>query len=142
MRIYVASRFAAYERVRAFVDDMVTAGHEPTHDWTRTPEFGRDGHPLLADPEALTPGVACTHAQADLRGVRQADLVVFLADGSDFCGALLEVGSACALGVPVWVVAPWRRSIFWHLPNVTVMPSEDAAREGLGMAPLALGMAA
>jgi hypothetical protein len=135
--IYTASRFSAYERVRAFNDDARAAGHTITHDWTRTDEFGADGHPLHVAEGDLAPDVAARYAMDDLtHGVRKADVIVFLAEDAGqggFCGALIEFGYAFACGIPVFVVAPWRPSIFWHLPNVTVLPDENAVRERLGM---------
>lgn len=137
MRIYTASKFANYERVRAFNDAARSVGHIITHDWTRTKEFGPDGHPLHNEEGDLAPDVARGYASDDLqRGVATADAIVFLADdpgSGGFCGALIEYGYAMACRLPVYVVAPWRPSIFWHLPNVTVLPTEDAVRERLGM---------
>lgn len=133
MRIYVASRFSDYERVRALCDEIRATGYTVTHDWTRTREFGPDGHPLSASPDDLPPLEARGHAQADLEGVRSADLVVFLADLGDYCGALIEVATAIAAGRQVFVVKPWRPSIFWHLPRVTVYPHLDAVRHSLGL---------
>lgn len=129
-------RFSSYERVRAFCDDLRSAGHEVTHDWTRTDEFGPDGHPHAVEGD-LAPGAAARYAMTDLsHGVRRADVCVFLAEDAGeggFCGSLIEFGYAMATAIPVLVVAPWRPSIFWHLPGVTVLPDEPAARDALGM---------
>lgn len=137
MNIYTAARFSDYERVRAFNDDARAAGHTITHDWTRTNEFGPDGHPLHVKEGDLAPDVAARYAMDDLtHGVRRADTCVFLADDAGeggFCGALIEFGYACAHAIPVMVVAPWRASIFWHLPNVEVT-DERTTRAYLGMA--------
>lgn len=140
MRIYTASRFSAYERVRAFNDDARAAGHVISHDWTRTDEFGDDGHPLHKAEADLDPAAAAGYAMDDLtHGAGKADVIVFLAEDAGeggFCGALIEFGYATALAIPIYVVAPWRPSIFWHLPNVVLMPDEAAVRATLGMAPL------
>jgi nucleoside 2-deoxyribosyltransferase len=124
-------RFGAYERVRAFNDDARMAGHEITQDWTRTSEFGADGHPLKPGDES-DPAL-WKHAVADLEGVATADACVFLADEGNYCGALIEYGYALACGVPVYVIAPWRMSIFWHSPLTTILPDETAVRDMLGM---------
>lgn len=139
MKLYVMCRFAEYERVRKFCDDAREAGHTITHDWTRTAEFGPDGHPLSTDEGAMDPDVAWSHARDDLkRGVYHADTLVFLADQGGYCGALIEYGAALAHEKPVLLVAPWRPSIFWQAPTTTILPDEDAAREALGMALLAV----
>lgn len=128
MKLYVACRFGAYERVRSFCDDAREAGHTITHDWTP------DGHPLTMDEGALDPAVAWSHARDDLkRGVYHADVVVFLADEGGYCGALIEYGAALAYEKPVFLVAPWRPSIFWQAPHTTILPDENAARDALGM---------
>lgn len=136
MKVYVMCRFSQYERVRAFCDDLRAAGHTVTHDWTRTDEFDENGHPHHVAEGDLAPDVAARFAMDDLRGVRSADLCVFLAEDAGeggFCGALIEFGTATANAVPVIVVAPWRPSIFWHLPGVEVVESEATARDRLGM---------
>jgi hypothetical protein len=134
VKLYVACRFAAYERVRAFCDDACEAGHSITHDWTRTAEFGPDGHPLSTDEGAMEPDAAWAHARDDLKlGVYWADAVVFLADEGGYCGALIEYGAALAYEKPVLLVAPWRPSISWQCPQTTILPDENAAREMLGM---------
>jgi hypothetical protein len=136
MKLYTASKFANYERVRAFNNAARAAGHAITHDWTRTDEFTADGHPKQADEALITPELGGHHAALDLfSGVAPADALVFLAEDGGYCGALIEFGAACALGKPVLIVDPWRASIFWHLPNVTVFATEDAVREHLGMDP-------
>lgn len=133
MKLYVMCRFGAYGRVRAFCDDARAAGHEITHDWTRTAEFGDDGHPLSADEGALEPNVAWGHAADDVRGIDAADACVFLADEGGYCGALIEYGYALAINVPVYLVAPWRPSIFWQSPRTMILPDETAVRDMLGM---------
>jgi hypothetical protein len=134
MRLYVACRFGAYQRVRVFCDDALAAGHVITHDWTRTAVFGPDGHPLSMDEGALSAEQAWQYAHDDLQhGVGEAQAVVFLADEGNFCGALIEYGYALARSVPVLLVAPWRPSIFWHSPRTTLLPDENAARDLLGM---------
>lgn len=143
MKLYTASKFANYERVRAFNDAARDAGHVITHDWTRTQEFDADGHPLQVDEAKITPELGGHHAALDLySGVATAETLVFLAEDGGYCGALIEFGAACAMSIPILIVAPWRMSIFWHLPNVTIVASEGAVRERLGMAPEALRLAA
>lgn len=70
------------------------------------------------------------HAGDDIRGVRTADLVVAIAD-EPLCGALIEIGAALVLGVPVWIVAPWRWTVFWRHPLVTTFDNEWIVRDAL-----------
>jgi len=139
MRIYVAGRFGRYERCRTLIDRLSAAGHEITHDWTRNEEFGADGHPLAADagdvsiPASTQARLACD----DLEGCATADLFVMIAD-EPLCGALIEMGAALANGVPCWVIAPWRWTIFWGHPLASVVDDEDAVLARLELRPLEL----
>lgn len=129
MRIYVAGRFGRYERCRALMDDLASAGHEITQDWTRGEHFDEDGHPRTED-ENIPREQQAALARGALDGVARAELVVVIAD-EPLCGALIEFGCAVAHGVPVWVIAPWRWSVFWTHPLVTVWADENAARDRL-----------
>lgn len=132
MRIYVAGRFRRYERCRALIDDLSTAGHQITHDWTRNEEFGRDGHPLVADDQSIPRDRQAVLAADDIAGCASADLLVVIAD-EPLCGALIELGVALANEVPVWVIAPWRWTIFWGHPLVRIWEMEEDVREYLGI---------
>lgn len=134
MRIYVAGRFRRYERVRALVDAIAAQGHEITHDWTRNCEFGPDGHLLAPDEASIPPERLAACAHDDVRGAAEADLLVCIAD-EPLTGALIEIGAALAHGAEVWIIAPWRESIFWHLDLVTRFTDEASVLATL--APLA-----
>lgn len=140
MNLYIASRFGNYERVRAFIDAAEAVGHRVTHDWTRTQEFGPDGHPTGGDGSQLSREEQGDHAMADLNAAADADVLVLL-PVSDMGGAYIEIGYALAHGRQVWIAGDCRFTIFWGLPLVTVLPDEAAAREALGMDE-SLGMAA
>jgi hypothetical protein len=128
MRIYTAAPFMQYERVRAFNADARAAGHVITHDWTLTEEFDLNGHPAFGDGAALDPDVKSERAVEDWMGVENAEAVFLLADNGPSFGACMEAGMAVANGIRLYVVAPTAFTIFWGLPNVTVLPSETAAR--------------
>lgn len=116
-RFYVGATFARYAEVRAIGDALVAAGHDWTYDWTRTAHFGADGRPA-GDGYDAHPAEMATQALGDLRGVRTSDVCLFLGQ-RESAGWPAEFGAALAYGVPdVWVVAPWRASCFWHLPQV------------------------
>lgn len=130
MRIYVAGRFQSYAKVRACIDALVERGHEITYDWTRSPEFGADGHPV--DPGTIkngfsAPGYSTRQALAryavrDIQGVREADALVLLADDS-LAGAWVEMGIALERGTPIYVIKPERWTIFLECPEVTTLGS-------------------
>jgi hypothetical protein len=117
--------------MRTLMDQLTAAGHVVTHDWTRTEEFGEDGHPAFADESGIPKERLAMHAADDVRGVRTADLVVAVAD-TPLCGALIEIGVALAVGVPVWVVAPWRWTIFWEHDLVRTFHSIDGVVGHIG----------
>lgn len=121
---YVGATFTRYEEARAVVDALCDAGHECAFDWTRTDAFGADGHPLPdVDPYRLPPEVQARHARNDLAAVRRADLCLFLAQQAS-CGWPVECGAALAYEVPhVWLVAPFKPTVFWALPGVETFDS-------------------
>jgi len=125
MELYVATKFGARARAQRFIDDAIEAGHYITWDWTRAAENAID--------DDLTIAQCAFHARRDLRGVHDAELIVFLADDPEFCGALIEFGYGVALGRRAWVVNPWRKSIFWYTEHVSIIDDEHTARGLLGM---------
>jgi nucleoside 2-deoxyribosyltransferase len=129
LRLYVAGRFQSYAKVRAVADACVKAGHTITHDWTRTPEFGSDGHPLHADG-AQAKAALRGFAEADIAGVRAADCVVLCADDS-LAGAWVEMGIALERGTPVVAVAHERWTIFLECAGVRCIDSYSELQTAL-----------
>jgi hypothetical protein len=133
VRLYVAARFGQYERARALIDDVTALGHRITHDWTRTEEFGPDGHPFHHESNGVRPPGAdryAHHAENDIRAAAEADLLIALAD-EPLTGGMIEIGVALASRTDVWVCAPWRWTVFWEHPLVTLFESETVARARL-----------
>lgn len=132
-KIYVAGLFRGFERCRAMIDQATALGFTITHDWTRTSAFGLDGKPY---PKAADGGSKLSereqriHAIDDLEGVRHADLLVVLG-GERLWGGLIEVGYALAFGTLVWVVEPVRESVFWALPQIERLASDEECIERL-----------
>lgn len=126
MRIYVAGRFQSYEKVRRVIDHLKQHGHEITYDWTRTAEFGPDGHPIAANAHDLPVATLRSYARRDLHGVSTADFVVVCADDS-LCGGWIEVGYALASPQVrrIFVIATERWSIFLELQKVRQVPSYE-----------------
>lgn len=134
MNVYVGSTFSRYPEARAVIDALTLRGHTITHDWTRTEAFGADGHPVpnSAGGYDLPPDVQADHARDDLNAVRRADLLLMLGQEAS-CGWLVEVGAALAWGTAqVWIVAPFRPTVFWQLPQVQVFADVAEALELLG----------
>jgi hypothetical protein len=122
--IYVAARASDAARVRLLYELLTAAGHVITHRWADLPILV-DGNEV--DEGAIDPADAVRIASDDLTGALTAELVLLLADrGPNYCGALIETGAALAAGRRVWVVDPWRPSVFWHLPDVRVVTFEQA----------------
>lgn len=135
MKAYVAARFSQYERARALMDAMTAAGYEITFDWTRTEEFGADGHPRFAAKQesGIPPTRLAEHARNDIDGAADADVIVVIADDT-LCGALIELGATLAAGGSAVIIGPpWRWTVFWHHPAVTLLPDEETARRRLGV---------
>jgi nucleoside 2-deoxyribosyltransferase len=114
MRIYVAGRFKHYRKVREVIDRLQSMGHEVTYDWTRTKEFnaagefcGREG----ADANSIE------FAKNDVWGVLQAQALVLCADDPEMAGAYIETGIAMGRGIPIYVIAYQRWTIFYELPQ-------------------------
>jgi nucleoside 2-deoxyribosyltransferase len=125
VKIYVAGRFQSYEKVRACIDMLRDQGYEITYDWTRTPEFGEDGHPKHgANGQEQPRGLLQHYAQNDIQGVRSADALVLLADDS-LAGAWVEMGIALERSIPIYVVKPERWTIFLECFQVTVFGTQE-----------------
>lgn len=128
MRIYVASAVANHKVARALKQELRDAGHEITHDWTGSDHIFSIELDSSDDREAK-----CRAARDDIRGVRTADLVIYLAHERCF-GANIELGMALAYGVHIYVVDPIRDSIFFELPGVTKIDLRSV-RVTLGLEP-------
>jgi hypothetical protein len=126
MKVYVGATFSRYPEARAVMDALTAAGHTVTLDWTRTDAFGPDGHPLPGTDGGykLDPLDGARHAASDIAAIADADLLLMLAQEAS-CGWPVEVGIGIALDKPVWLVAPFRYTVFWDLLTVTVYDSLD-----------------
>lgn len=134
LNVYVGATFSRYLEARAVMDALTAVGHAITHDWTRTEAFGADGHPLpeTAGGYDLPREVQADHARDDLHAVAKSDLLLILAQQAS-CGWPVEVGAALAWGTArVWIVEPFRPTVFWCLPQVEVFESVDEPLRRLG----------
>lgn len=88
MKMYIASRLENYLQVQALRDALLAAGHTITYDWTVHGSVQGQGETRLREVAAL-----------EIKGVRDADLVVVLLPGGR--GTHAELGAANVLGKPV-----------------------------------------
>ena|SRR5467141_3758616 len=102
MRVYVASKFENYSRVREVMFQLVEAGHTITYDWTQCDQFTED------------------QASKDMAGVMTAHALVFIAEKDlPYRGAYVEFGMAIARGIPVYIMGRHiDQCIFTKLPQV------------------------
>ena len=90
MKIYIASKLENYEQVRYVRDFLARFGHTLTYDWTLHGSIKETTEQDLTD---------C--ANAELQGVRDADIVLVLLPGGR--GTHAELGMAIALNKPVYI---------------------------------------
>lgn len=109
MKVYVASKFENKTEVRKAMELLKKDGHTITFDWTIHDDTGMTGQ--------TREDYLLMSAMHDMGGVRTAD-AVFLICYPGMKGAMVEVGMAIALGLPVVVVKReiWE-NVFFHLPN-------------------------
>lgn len=126
INVYVAGKTHDFEAVRTIQDAVRHAGHNITHDWTSAVEHHGPEHEAIAP----SPVEQRMYAELDMRGVRNADLVIARGHPK-VCGTLWELGAASALGIPSWLIN-WevcQHSIFVHLPHVRLMNGMDHLME-------------
>jgi nucleoside 2-deoxyribosyltransferase len=114
-RFYVSSRKDRSEQANALSEALKADGWERTFVWTDQPGAG---------PEAR----AAT-AEAELKGVRDADILVVLLPGG--FGTHVEIGAALALGKKVLLHSPDQKTletpypcVFHYHPSVKLIVSE------------------
>jgi nucleoside 2-deoxyribosyltransferase len=102
MKIYVASKFEEYPRVREIMAALIEAGHTITYDWTNCDQF------------------TVEQAAKDMDGVLSADALVFIAEENlPYKGAYVEFGIAVARGIPIYLLGNAANAcIFTKLPQV------------------------
>jgi nucleoside 2-deoxyribosyltransferase len=115
-RVYVAGKTEDFPRVREAQRLCVERGMTVTFDWTKVianitgPSGGLKGE---VDDEFRR---KC--AYDDLRGVREAELLVMLCYPRQ-CGTLIEFGVAAEREIPIVIVGtPERDSVFFELDTV------------------------
>ena len=100
MNVYIAAATTDFEIVREVATALQRAGHVQTFDWTRAEEV--NGTQVRADL-----------AEAEVEGVRRADLLVAIMPGGR--GTHAEIGAALGLKKPILLVCFGS----WALSNST-----------------------
>lgn len=123
-KVYVATKFGQVELARAAMMMVLRAGHAITYDWTHERETcgAIDQFDIPLDR-----AVAENVAQADLRGVMDADWLVVLTTETGGRGMFTELGLAYTAGVAILAVGPHLNNIFYYLSGVIRVPTMEEA---------------
>lgn len=132
LRVYVAGAWLEQAtRAKPILRMLRDRGILITHDWTLP-----DGHPQLEGREeivkseyGLDPRTRRGYALADLRGVREADLVLLAIPQWEARGAgcFFEAGYAVRAGTPLMIAGPnWKATIFAELAINCFETDEEA----------------
>lgn len=107
MKFYVAGRTARINEIKAIIDELLSLGHEITHDWTISDDADL-GRPYI---DHLTK--VSEFAQKDIEGAYQADVFIILGDQSG-TGMYVELGAALAGGAKVYAVGDYNDMTVFH----------------------------
>jgi nucleoside 2-deoxyribosyltransferase len=94
-RFYLATRKDRNAQAEPLLKALKAHGWERTHAWTEHDDASPDGYAKIA--------------LAELAGVREADVLIVLLPGG--YGTHVEIGAALALGKPVILHAPNRKTL-------------------------------
>jgi nucleoside 2-deoxyribosyltransferase len=115
-RFYLATRKDRGEQAARLLRALKSQGWERTYSWTAE--------------EGGTPEQYSGIAVKELKGVEEADVLIVLLPGG--YGTHVEIGAALALGKPVILHAPDRKTLdspyacpFHYHPNVKLLISEE-----------------
>ena len=121
MKVYFSTTSRDLDKARALMQRIRDAGHTITFDWTEGIDF----------EEHMSGAELSARAEADIEGVRQADIVaVYMQPKMErkMTGAAIEIGAAYALHTPVAVIEEGARfaHFFKYHPSVIEMPTFQA----------------
>lgn len=127
MKAYVAGSMydSGLEYVKMIQDAFRVCGHEISYDWTAQP-ISETGGPH--ERQEL--------AEAERGGVLNADILILL-DHNRPRGALIETGMALGADKDTLVLIEEGRnpSLFYHLPNCTIITSHDNLLRAIELLP-------
>ena len=127
-RIYLASKFARRDEMRAIALDLERTGFAVTSRWLASTA------PLT--PDDLDPaGLGGQLAVMDFEDLKMSDLCVAFTEEEKQTsrgrgGRHTELGMAIGLGIEVMIVGP-REHVFHALPIIRQFPDWEAARQSL-----------
>ena len=114
-QFYLSTRKDRLDQAASLLDALKTHGWKQTFAWT--------------DQDSHNPSGYSDIAQAELAGVREADVLIVLLPGG--FGTHVEIGAALALSKPVIIHAPDRKTletpyacVFYYHPQVTLLVSD------------------
>jgi hypothetical protein len=127
--VYVAGKWAEKQAARDVMAHVRAAGYTITEDWTQHADGQKTADQLAND------------AMHDVTGVLAATaIIVLLTDASyPYRGSFFEMGVAIGANKRVLVVAnpnldaAFRKVAFFHLPEIEVFPSVEAAVSALAV---------
>ena len=117
MKVFISGRWDQRHEIQKRMEELRRAGYEITHDWT------------------VYRGAAYMKAEADLEGIKAADVLISLMDDPKYAyrGTFTEMGAALALGKPIFVVSPpdqddayYMSNCFYHHPNLRHFPTWES----------------
>ena len=121
-RFYLSTRRDRSAKVAPLLEALKAKGWERTFDW--------------ADREASSESEYGDLAVAEITGIREADVVIVILPGGR--GTHVEIGVALAMGKPVILHAPNRKTLespypcaFHYHPRVKIILSEHLDVEGV-----------
>ena len=113
MKFYIAGKYAHRKLLGLKRDELIKLGNEVTHDWMSY-ELPKRTHKTMG-----------MYAHNDIRGVTNADVVIFVMDDDSYAyrGTFTELGAALALRKPIIMYTPegtqyCKTNVFWHHPSI------------------------
>jgi hypothetical protein len=119
MLVYVAGSTKDIERVQHVQRHCTDRGWLIAFDWTRAEGNMPDG---VWDN---WPELGAEIAEREVNACSSADLTILLSPAGGL-GCWIEMGCTLAAGGEVWVVEPYRDSVFWQHPLVRRFDTFDA----------------
>lgn len=127
-RVYIASRFARRDEMRAIARELEAMGFEVTSRWLESTAG--------LSPTELEPGrLGAKLAAMDFEDLRRSQLCLAFTEHAEHPrpgrgGRHTELGIALGLGLKVVLVGP-REHVFHALPAIQNFPDWSSAHEGL-----------
>jgi nucleoside 2-deoxyribosyltransferase len=130
VKFYVAGKTHDMELVREVQAMAREAGHEITWDWTQIVEI--TGPDVTEIDRKSNAEEQRGHAESDVQGVRDCDVLIVVLRDERIVGTLIETGVQLGKDGPIWVLGEWpRHSVFFHMHNFINVKGHDDLRSRL-----------